>query len=155
MLLGLLFFALPNVILHGQNVRSRTSVQGLLTIGVVQNATEFSESGCKLWLPSERYSAERYIFLSDDEGHAIVNLDGHDTKLKLVRSKEPKGETRKGVRSSYWYKGGVIVFRVDYIVTGVCPADDESCEAVHYDANIVVANRSVKQALTAQGICGS
>ncbi len=155
MVLGLLTFALPNVILHGQTATSRTNVRSLLTIGVVQNAIEFTESGCKLWLLPETYSAERYIFLSDDEGHAIVNLDGRDTKLNLVRSKEPEEEPRKGDRSSYWYKGDVIVVRVDYVVTGLCPADDESCEVVYYRATIVVEKRSVKQTLAAQGICGS
>ncbi len=155
MVLGLLTFALPKVILRGQTATSRTNVRGRITIGVVQDASEFTESGCTLWLPSERYSAAHSIFLSDYEGHAIVNLDGRDTKLNLVRSKEPKEEPRKGDRSSYWYKGDVIVVRVDYVVTGLCPADDESCEVVYYHATIVVANRSVKQTIAAQGICGS
>ena len=129
--------------------------KGLLTIGVVQNAAEFTESGCKLWLPSEKYSAEHYIFLSDVEGHGIVNLDGRDTKLNLVRSREPKGEIRKGDRSTHWYMADAIAVRVDYVVTGLCPPDDESCEVIYYRATVVVGNRSVKQTLTARGICGS
>jgi hypothetical protein len=154
-LLGAWLSAPPNAALRGQPAPSRSGTRGALTVGIVKDGSRFHEGGCELLLPTDTYRSERYVFLSDFDGRAVMNINGHDTKLTLVRSKEPEGEPTKGDRSSYWYSAGAVEVRVDYVVSDVCPPDDESCEVVYYTATIHVASRASKQVVAVYGLCGT
>jgi hypothetical protein len=126
------------------------------TLGIVQGTHDFyNEPGCKLWLRTESETTDRYVFVSDYNGNALLNISGHDVHLKLVRSREPKREARKGDRSSYWYKGDDVTVRVDRVVTQLCRPDDENCEIIGSEGTIVVTTRSAKRIVAARGICGS
>ena len=151
--LGALFLGF-SAILSGQIAATRTSAKRELANGFVQNTREFDGAGCSLWLPSDRaYSSERRIFLSDLDNHAAININGRDTALMLVNFREPKGEAKKGDRSSYRYRGEGVEVGIKFIVSGVCAPDDESCEVIHYDATIT--SRPAKRVLVSQGLCGS
>lgn len=128
-----------------------------LAVAVVRDTTAFDGiAGCSLWLHSEpEYSVKRYVFLSDDDGHAVMNINGRDIKLNLVRMYEPKRLLRKGTRSTYRYSAPGINVLLNYVVTGACAPDDESCEVIPYDAAITITATSSKQNLRAHGICGS
>ena len=135
--------------------QSRTLRPSAIKIGIVQDRTGFENGGCELLRPSDTYSSERYIFLSDFESHAIVNIGGRDTMLALVRSNEPNKEARKGDRWTSWYRGDRIQVRVDYVVSSLCPPDDESCEVVYYRATIVVTRGATTRTVAAYGLCGT
>jgi hypothetical protein len=105
-----------------------------LIVGIVKDGHEFHEGGCELLLPTDSERTERYVFLSDFDGRAVMNINGHDTRLMLVRSNPSDQPSKKGDRSSSWYKAGDLEVRVDYTVTGLCPPKDESCEVVRYAA---------------------
>jgi hypothetical protein len=127
-----------------------------IKIGVVRNRDSFDEAGCSLQISADyKKHNERYIFLSDYEDNAVMNIDGKDTNLKLVRRREPKGDPKKGDRSTWNYSAKGTTVRVDFLVTGVCDPNDESCEVTYYDATIAVTRGNDKQVVKANGLCGS
>jgi hypothetical protein len=125
-------------------------------IGIVRNAADFQEGGCTLQFATDsaRHN-QRNVFLSDLGDSAVMNIDGKDVKLGLVRRQERKGEPKKGDRSTCSYAAKGITVRVDFVVTGLCDPNDESCEVVYYDATITVARGDGKRAIKVKGMCGS
>lgn len=97
----------------------------------------------------------KYVFVSDYEEHAAMNINGRDVKLKLVNSQELKPGFKVGDHSSFRYHGDGFDVEVVYTVTGVCKPDDEKCEVNEYNATITVTSGSANHILTAHGICGS
>jgi hypothetical protein len=136
---------------------SRGASKNALTLGVVVNQEDFQDGGCALLLSSDSadaFSSERYIFMSDYNGRAAMNINGHDTKLTLLRTTESRTQPKKGDRSTYWYASGPTTVEVDYTVTGVCPPDDESCEVSYFHAMIHVTSGSLGKSVAAHGLCG-
>ena len=97
----------------------------------------------------------KYVFASDYEEHAAMNINGRDVKLKLVNSQELIPGFKVGGHSSFRYHDDSFDVQVIYTVTGVCKPDDEKCEVNEYNATITVTSGSTKQIVTAHGICGS
>jgi hypothetical protein len=129
---------------------------GQLTIGILKNTDDFDGAGCSLWnIKDRRYMSGKYVFISDYDEHARMNINGRDVKLKLVNSQELKAGFKVGDHSFFRYRGDGFDVEVVYTVTGVCEPNDEKCEVDEYNATITVTNRSTKQILTAHGICGS
>ena len=130
--------------------------QHTVVIRFVRNTSEFDGAGCSLWLPADHsHSDRRYIFISDLDDHAIMNINGRDVQLKPAGSTERKSEAKKGDRTIYRYRGDGVEVVVNYTVTGVCAPNDESCEATKYGAAITVTSGSAKRVVAAQGVCGS
>jgi|HubBroStandDraft_6_1064221.scaffolds.fasta_scaffold837546_1 hypothetical protein len=142
--------------LNGQATANRTGVKRALSIHFVRNTSAFEEGGCQLWLPTGRSnSSERFIFLSDLENHAVMNINGRDVQLALVSSRDKESDLKKGDRSEFRYRGSGVEVVVRYVVTGLCAPKDERCEVTNYAGTITVTVGSVMRVLTAQGICGS
>jgi hypothetical protein len=141
--------------LNGQGTPNRTGVTRL-SIHFVRNASAFEEGGCQLRLSKDHSdSSQRFIFLSDFENHAVMNIDGRDVHLAPVSSRDKKTELKKGDRSVFRYRGNGVEVAVTYVVTGLCAPDDERCEVTKYNATITVTLGSAKRVLAAHGICGS
>lgn len=127
-----------------------------LKIGILKNTDDFNGAGCSLWsLQDRRYLPGKYVFVSDYEEHAAMNINGRDVKLKLLNSQELKRGFKVGDHSSFRYQGDAFDVEVVYTVTGVCKPDDEQCEVDDYNATITVTSGSARQTLNAHGICGS
>jgi hypothetical protein len=125
-------------------------------IGFVADAKGIDDgAGCRLWHADDPMYAERNVFVSDFEKHAMMNVDGRDRLLALGKSSEPKGEPKPGLRSMFLYRGDGVEVVVRYVVTKVCAPDDESCEVITYDANVTVKAQSGKRTIRTHGICGS
>jgi hypothetical protein len=78
-----------------------------LVVGAVSQEIG-TEGGCSLQLPSQFAKREgAYIFVSDLDKHAVVNVDGEDVQLELVESKgsRPGRATTIGERSTDSYSG--------------------------------------------------
>jgi hypothetical protein len=126
-----------------------------LSIGTVKETAPFLEgAGCSLWLQSESVSTGRYIFLSDFEGHARMNIDGRDTAIRLVRT-QGSSLFRVGRHSASWYRGDSVEVRVNYLVAAICAPGEESCEVTSYNATIIVSLGRSKKSIVTKGICGS
>ena len=98
----------------------------------------------------------KYVFASDYQEHAAMNIDGRDVKLKLVNSQELKLGFKVGDHSTFRYHGADSYdVEVIYTVTGVCKPDDEKCEVTEFNAVITVTSGSASCSLPAHGICGS
>jgi hypothetical protein len=141
----------------------RESPQGRrLTVGILKNSDDFNGAGCLLWsLRDRHYMPGKYVFASDYEEHAAMNINGRDAKLKLVDCQELRRGFKVGDHSSARYRGDGFDVEVVYTVTGVCKPDDEQCEVTDYNATITVRRGSTKQMLTARnlrqlvfGLCG-
>ena len=127
-----------------------------LKIGIVSNRDSFDGPGCSLQLPANyRKHNQRYTLLSDSEDNAVMNFDGKDMNLRLVCHREPRGPSKKGDRSNWTYSRRGITVRVDFVVTGLCPPNDEGCEVIYYDAAITVTRGTNKQLVMVKGVCGS
>jgi len=127
-----------------------------LDVGYIQDDASFDGAGCSLWFRADKiYTNGRNIFVSDYNEHALMHVDGRDTPLALVKSYEPDGEVKKGLRSTYIYRGDGIDVVIKYVVVGVCAPDDESCEVTQMDAVVSVTARRGKARFRAHGICGT
>src|SRR6185312_17495524 len=116
---------------------------GRLTIGILKSTDDFNGAGCLLWrIKDRRYMPGKYVFVSDYEEHAAMNINGRDVKLKLVNSQELKPGFKVGDHSSFRYHGDGFDVEVVYTVTGVCKPDDEKCEVNEYNATITVTSGS-------------
>jgi hypothetical protein len=117
-----------------------------------------SNGGCSLQLPREFAAREgNYVFVSDFEAHALVNVDGADRHLAFVKSKgqNVKQRGQVGEHSTYWYAGDGIEVEVDYVVTGGCPSGNDSCKITHYDAILTVKRGKAHKTVAAKGVCGT
>jgi hypothetical protein len=136
----------------------RAAAKTVITVGVVTDQEDFHDGGCELLSASDHsdaYRSERYIFMSNFNGQAVMNINGHDLRLTLVRSIDPRKEPKIGDRSRYWYASGLISVQLDYTVTGSCARDDESCEVFYYNAVIRVLSGSITKTAFAHGLCGT
>jgi hypothetical protein len=143
-------------VLDGQATTNRTRVKHRLSIHFVRNASAFEEGGCQLWLSTDHNNgSDRFIFLSDLENHAVMNVNERDVLLDPVSSTEHKAQLKRGDRSVNRFRGGGVEVVVRYVVTGLCAPEDENCEVTGYNATIAVSLGSAKRVLAAHGICGS
>lgn len=84
-----------------------------------------------------------------------MDIDGQHIRLEeLEQSKSPQGEIRKGARHTELYRAGNLNVRIDYVVTGICDPQDESCEVTWYDATITLTRDSQKRIVKTVGVCG-
>jgi len=151
----LIVLGLPS--LFAQTLAQSDAISKTIKVGFIKNKDSFLDGGgCSLQLPTDyKKHNERYIFLSDVEDHAVINIEGKDTKLKLVSRQEPKGEPKRGDRSKWIYAGNETKVQVDFVVTGGCDPNDEGCEVIFYDATITVTRDQVNQVIRVKGVCGS
>lgn len=126
-----------------------------LTVGPVIDQDDFLGGRCEVVSAEPDFGSQRYIFISDLKGRAVMNINGRDTQLKLVRSTKSRKPPRKGDRSTYWYASEAIVVRVDYTFDGACPPDVDTCEIFgYYRATIQVTAGSLKKSIAGPGLCG-
>jgi hypothetical protein len=127
-----------------------------IRIAAIRDSDAFDGAGCSLQLLAGNVRTKnRMIFESNYEGDALMNIDGEDIKLRLVRGHEPNKRPGRGDRSTFAYRAGDIGVRVDFVVTGVCAPEDESCEVTQYTATIRISRGKSKRVVKAVGICGS
>jgi hypothetical protein len=125
-------------------------------VAFIRNTKQFDGAGCSLRLLGDRAKTEeRYVFLSDFDGHAVMNIDGRDKELKLVESSGANREPRKGDRSTRRFRSEGVEVIVKYVVTRVCTPNDEKCEVIGYDAVISVTTNLGQRTVRARGVCGS
>jgi hypothetical protein len=155
-LLVLLFIVAIPLAGFAQTAAQSHKAPTLIRIGMVKDTAAFKDGGCSLQLPADaKKQNERYVFMSDLDDNAVMNLDGRDTKLKPVSHREPKGDPRKGDRSTWSYAARGTSVRVDFVVTKACGPNDEGCEAWSNDATITVIRGPDKQVVEAKGMCGT
>jgi hypothetical protein len=140
-LLGYLFS--PAAILAKQPVVS--------TIGNIQDTKEIAGGGCSL----HRKGKQDYVFWSTDSKFALMNIDGKDRTLKLVRETQSSSREKKGDRSTSVYKFGKIVVQIDRVATRVCRQGDVECESTSYDGKIKLSIGDRQQVISVEGECGS
>ena len=127
-----------------------------LTVGTVTEAIDRSNGGCSLQLPRGFANREgNYVFVSDFEGNALVNVDGVDMHLAFVKSKgqDVKQRGQLGEHSTYWYAGEGIEVEVEYVVTGGCPPGNGSCQITHYDAILTAKRGKARKTVAAKAVC--
>jgi len=117
-----------------------------------------SNGGCSLQLPRQYAKKEgKYVFTSDFQGRALINVGGVDTAIELVRSKDSdsKQKPQIGEHSTHWYAGAGLEVQVDYVVTGVCPRANESCRVTYYDATLAIKRGKAGKRFAAKAACAN
>jgi hypothetical protein len=99
--------------------------------------------------------SQKFLFLSETgTTEAWMNINGRDTKLKLVKTTvNDSGEFGLGSRYYDEYTAAGFKIRLDHKVTWVCPPSDEECEHAKYDTTITVTNGKASQTLKAIMTC--
>jgi len=97
---------------------------------------------------------DKYVFDADLGEFCRMNIDGHDVDLKMTGGAGMDRELKVGDRYSETYTGDGLKARIDYVVTGVCAPNDESCEVINLDATITVERNGSKQQIKASGLLG-
>jgi len=123
-------------------------------LGFVTDANRLDGCGCSIYRTAEDEKKDRFLFVSDMDREAVINLDGKDVKLRVLSWKEKKGQLKVGARSSETYAAGNVNVRLDFTVRRVCPPKDESCEATWYDVKISATRKGQRTVVNAKGICG-
>jgi hypothetical protein len=127
-----------------------------LRIGFIRDTGAFDGAGCSLWLAGDRTGSEkRYIFFSDLENQAVMNIDGRDVHLAPTGPSERPSESKLGGHARSSYQAGGLRVVVRYTVTGVCAPADESCEVTKYRATLTVTRGTAKRMVAAHGECGT
>ncbi len=128
---------------------------GELRIGTL-NGDLIGGCGCSLQLLQDaRRKSDRYVFIYNLDEDPVMDIDGQHIRLEeLEQSKSPQGEIRKGARHTELYRAGNLNVRIDYVVTGICDPQDESCEVTWYDATITLTRDSQKRIVKTVGVCG-
>ena len=125
------------------------------TLGVIQDDSEYDGCGCSLFRNRRDAREHRPIFLSDFSGEARINLDGRDVRVRLIgASPERRRAERKGDRSWEVYGKDSFRMRIDYVVNGVCPSNDEACEVTSYEVVITLIHNGRTTTMPAFGLCG-
>ena len=119
--------------------QTETSSLAPLKLGIVQDKSMSGDCGCSVYLNVTDSKRARYLLLSNADGDAIVNLDGRDIRLRLVRQKEKSWNPKIGDRSWTIYAVGELSVRVDFVVARVCDPNDESCEVTWYNVKLTVS----------------
>lgn len=122
--------------------------------GFVTEKSLLDGCGCSVYRTAEDNKNDRFLFVSDMDREAFINLDGKDLKLRVLSWKEKTGQMMVGERSSETYAGGDVNVRLDFTVRRVCPPKDESCEATWYDVKMTVTRKGQRTVVNAKGICG-
>lgn len=112
---------------------------------------------CAIQRPEEAKdpASQKFLFLSETgTTEAWMNINGRDTKLKLVKTTvNDSGEFGLGSRYYDEYTAPGIKIRLDHKVTWVCPPNDEECEHAKYETTITVTKGKASQTLKAVMTC--
>jgi hypothetical protein len=110
--------------------------------------------GCSLSRDKVSLRNQRHIFISPMDESAYINLNGKTLKLRLVAASKEKAAQTIGDRSWETYSAGSLRVRIDYIVSWLCPPNDEACEVTYYKAVMTVTRQKQKTVAKAIGLCG-
>jgi hypothetical protein len=139
---------------------SPDTVFGQVNIAALKNSNLVSGCTCVFQTAAEakKRNSQKYLFLSElGTREGWMNIDGKDTRLKLVKSTENtniRRRARVGNRFYEEYRAAGIKVRIDYVTRWVCPPRDEGCEATDYNVTITINKGKSTQTLKATGACG-
>lgn len=134
------------------------AASGQVTIGDLKNADD-NAMGCTCTVQKKAAAAiphsRKFLFLSEPGTEdAWMNINGRDTKLKLVKTSAKEDDLYEvGSRFYEEYEAPGVKVRIDYVTTWVCPPDDEQCDHIKHDATITVTKGKSKTTLKAIAVC--
>ena len=110
--------------------------------------------GCYFKLRGTNRNSEQYIFSQSIDQAAWMNIDGQDTKLRILKDRNPGDRERIGSRWTKTFSAGQVTVSSTWVTTRVCAPDDENCESTDYDATFVVRKGRRVETVRAFGWCG-
>jgi hypothetical protein len=76
--------------------------------------------------------ANHLAILSNSSSLGVINIDGRDIELKLIKGNLPDKNFKVGRGGYQIWKGRKTTVRLDYIFTWLCPPKDEHCKVYYY-----------------------
>lgn len=135
-----------------------SDVFGQVEIAELKNSDVVNGCSCGFQTAAEAKKADsqKFLFLSElGSGEGWMNINGKDTKLKLVKTTEnTRRRAKVGERFYEEYSAAGVKVRIDYTTKWVCPPRDESCEVTNYDVTITVTKGKTSKTIKAKGSCG-
>ena len=120
-------------------------------IGSIKNKKEVQGCGCSF----QREGKPGTVFWSElNQKSALMNIDGKDRILKLLRETPSSKREKKGDRSTSIYRSGKINVRIERVVNSVCRQGDQECEVTGYDSKIKLNIGERQQVISVTGGCG-
>jgi hypothetical protein len=112
------------------------TVQNNLKLGFVKSYKNFDKgAGDSIWPANTKKShrvANKAIVLLRADGIGIININGKDVDLKMIKYYLPDRNFKVGKGGYQIWRGKNITLRLDYIFTWLCPPKDEQCEVYYY-----------------------
>lgn len=124
-------------------------------VGILRMSSSADGCGCYFSFNKADDKARRLMFFASDQDMGIwINIDGRDTRLRLIRETKPNGRIRVGSKFVSHYGASDITVDLVQVATWVCPPRDESCEVAKYSATFAVRKGSRTEIVRAVGSCG-
>lgn len=131
---------------------------GQIKIAELKNPNVVEGCGCSFQtaVEAKKRNSQKFLFLSElGTNEGWMNINGKDTKLRLVKTTEkPNRRAKVGDRFYEEYRATGIKVRLDYLTKRVCPPRDESCEVINYDVTITVTKGKDSKIIKTGGSCG-
>lgn len=141
-------------ILRAQGKKTGEQSSSKSLVANIKNENAYSGCGCYFSYPSEeKKRLPKFVFISDDNKYAWMNIDGRDVRLSLKHSSNPKVRNI-GSRLTRSYSASGVTVSVVYITTRICAPNDENCEVTDYAATFTVSKGSRRQTIKLKGGCG-
>jgi hypothetical protein len=102
-----------------------------------------------------RRGKQGYVFWSTDAKFALMNINGKDRTLQLIRETAPQQTEKKGDRSTRIYKTGKIIVQIDRVVARTCRVGELDCSTTSYDGKMKLSIGDRQQIISVEGFCGS
>jgi hypothetical protein len=123
-------------------------------VGILRMSSRADGCGCYFSFNKADDKARRLMFFESEQDMGIwINIDGRDTRLRLIRETKVK-RLRLGSRLVSEYSAADVTVNLVKTVTWVCPPRDESCEITKFSAVFTVRKGSRSQIVRAVGSCG-
>jgi hypothetical protein len=135
-----------------------SDIFGQVKIAELKNSdvVEGCSCGFQTAIEAKKQNSQKFLFLSEVGSNAgWMNINGKDTKLKLVKTTQnTRRRAKVGDRFYEEYSAPGVKVRIDYTTKWVCPPRDESCEVTNYDVHITVTKGKTSKTIKAKGSCG-
>jgi hypothetical protein len=134
-----------------------------LLIGIIKKYNKMEGCGCyfkTLEAAQKEYwqDAGPYVFVAHEDDIVVMNIDGKDIELQLVKSNrnpDPDYKDKVGDKYREIYRAGDIMVYLNYVVTEVCgPKSPKYCEWEEADGTVTIQRGERKQTIKVRGGCG-
>ncbi len=112
--------------------------------------------GDQIWLATnKKQSQNEEVIFNTCLQQGLININGSDVELKSFKDYLPDKNFKVGRGGYQIWKGKNITVRLDYIITRLCPSNQESCSVYYYKGILEVNYNEKRRIVNIAGFGGS